>query len=103
MVFVETPTFTRQVTLLLSDEEYRELQNTLVRDPEHGALIKAGGGLRKMRYGLQGRGKSGGVRAIYYWISEDDRIYMLVMYPKSEKDDLSASETAILRKLVKEL
>jgi len=103
MVFIETPTFTRQVTLLLSDDEYRELQNTLVLDPEHGVLIKGGGGLRKMRHGVQGRGKSGGVRAIYYWLSEDDQIYMLVMYPKSGKDDLSAKETAILRELVKEL
>jgi hypothetical protein len=103
MVFVETATFTRQVTSLMTDEEYRALQNTLVLDPEHGALIKEGGGLRKMRHALQGRGKSGGVRAIYYWRDKHDQIYMLLMYPKSKKDDLSARETAILRELIKDL
>lgn len=68
MEFIETPTFTRQVTHLLSDEEYRQLQNTLVEDPECGDLIKGGGGIRKVRHAVQGRGKSGGVRAIYYWV-----------------------------------
>jgi putative transcriptional regulator len=50
---------------LLSDEEYRGLQNTLAEDPECGNLIKGGGGIRKVRHAMQGRGKSGGVRAIY--------------------------------------
>jgi hypothetical protein len=74
MVFIETPTFTRQVALLLSGEEYRQLQNALVVDPACGALIKGGGGLRKIRHAVQGRGKSGGVRAIYYWLTEHDQI-----------------------------
>jgi hypothetical protein len=103
MVFIETSVFTRQVRLLLDDEEYRALQNTLLLDPEHGVLIQGGGGLRKMRYAVQGRGKSGGVRAIYYWLVEHDQIFMLLMYPKSAKDDLNARETAILKNLVKEL
>lgn len=50
-----------------------------------------------------GKGKSGGVRAIYYWIKDDHRIYMLVVYPKSRKDDLTDKALAILRSLVKEL
>ena len=70
MEFVETPTFTRQVTALLSDEEYRQLQNVLAENPEHGDLIQGGGGIRKARHGKQGKGKSGGVRAIYYWIRD---------------------------------
>ena len=100
---VETPTFTRQVTQLLSDEEYRQLQNALVEDPKCGDLIKGGGGIRKVRHAVQGRGKSGGVRAIYYWVKDRHQIYMLVVYPKSKKDTLSDDETAILRELVKEL
>ena len=101
--FIETPTFSRMVTTLLCDDEYRHLQNELVEDPERGDLIKGGGGIRKLRYAVRGRGKSSGVRVIYYWIKESHQIYMLVVYPKSKKDDLTDKETAILHEFVKEL
>jgi len=103
MEFIETPTFTRMVKGLLSDDEYRLLQNDLLEYPEHGDLIKGGGGIRKLRFALQGRGKSGGVRVIYYWKKERDLIYLLVVYPKSKKDNLSEREIGILREFVKEL
>lgn len=103
MEFIETPIFTRMVTDLLSEDEYRELQNVLVEFPERGDLIRGGGGIRKLRHAAQGRGKSGGVRVIYYWAVNADQIYLLAVYPKSKKDTLSDQETAILRKLVKEL
>ena len=103
MEFIETPTFTRMVTALLADDEYRELQNELVENPKRGDLVKGGGGIRKMRFASQGRGKSGGVRVIYYWITDNDQIYMLVVYPKSKKDTLSDKEVAILHDFVKEL
>jgi hypothetical protein len=103
MEFIETPTFTRLLVGVLSDDEYRELQNELVDDPARGDLIKGGGGIRKLRHGVQGRGKSGGVRVIYYWVKDDHLIYLLVIYPKSKKDDLTDKETAILRDFVKEL
>ena len=70
---------------------------------QRGDIIKGGGGIRKLRYAAQGRGKSGGVRVIYYWVKDNHQIYMLVVYPKSKKDDLTDKETAILRDLVKEL
>ncbi len=69
MEFIETPTFTRLITDLLTDNEYRLLQNILVEDPERGALIRGGGGIRKLRYALAGGGKSGGIRVIYYWVT----------------------------------
>ena len=103
MEFIETPTFARMVTALLADDEYRELQNELMEDPERGDLIKGGGGIRKLRYAAQGRGKSGGVRVIYYWVKDNGQIYMLVVYPKSKKDTLSDKEVAILHEFVKEL
>ena len=103
MEFIETPTFTRAVLSLFTDEEYQDLQNVLVENPESGDLIRGGGGIRKVRYAAQGRGKSGGVRVIYYWAKDKEQVYMLMIYPKSKKDNLTAVETAILRELVKEL
>lgn len=103
MEFIETPTFTRLLTSLLTDDEYVGVQNILVETPDRGDIIKGGGGIRKLRYALPGRGKSGGVRIIYYWIRDDQQIYMLLIYPKSKKDNLTDKETAILRDLVKEL
>ena len=101
--FIETPIFTRMILALLKDDEYRELQNELLVNPARGDLIKGGGGIRKLRYGTHGRGKSGGARVIYYWLKDNEQIYMLVAYPKSTKDNLTDKETALLRELVKEL
>ncbi|MGV8804188.1 MAG: type II toxin-antitoxin system RelE/ParE family toxin [Polaromonas sp.] len=103
MEFIETPTFTRLLLDLLSDDEYADLQNVLVDNPQRGDIIQGGGGIRKLRYALPGRGKSGGVRAIYYWLRDDHQIFMLLIYPKSKKDNLTDRETALLREFVKEL
>jgi len=103
MEFIETPTFTRLLAGLLTDDEYAKLQNVLVENPEGGDIIKGGGGIRKLRFALPGRGKSGGVRVIYYWLRDDGQIYLLLIYPKSKKDDLTDRETAVLREFVKEL
>ncbi|OZI48331.1 type II toxin-antitoxin system RelE/ParE family toxin [Bordetella genomosp. 4] len=103
MEFIETPVFTRLITALLSDEEYAGLQSLLIENPEKGDLIRGGGGIRKLRYGRQGVGKSGGIRVIYYWISEAHQIYMLAAYPKSKQANLTSGEIAVLRELVKEL
>lgn len=103
MEFIETPVFTKLITALLSDEEYTGLQKLLIENPERGDLIRGGGGIRKVRYGRQGTGKSSGIRVIYYWLSEDHQIYMLVAYPKSKKDNLTPDEIAVLCELVKEL
>ena len=67
MQIVETPIFTRRVTELLSDEEYRALQAVLLARPDVGRVIVGTGGARKVRWAVEGRGKSGGMRAIYYW------------------------------------
>ena len=100
MVIVETSVFTRQVQKLLSDEEYRQLQLGLASRPSLGAVIKGSGGLRKARWGASGQGKRGGVRVIYYWAVEQDRLLMLLIYPKSVRDDLTPSELRMLRQIV---
>ena len=86
----------------VSDEEYRQLQQDLLVQPDRGDLIKNGGGIRKVRCAQGNKGKSGGIRVIYYWVTEDDQIFFLVAYPKSVKDNLTDKETAILHQLVKE-
>jgi hypothetical protein len=103
MIFIETPTFTRLIIELLDDNEYSKLQTELAKHPDAGDLIRNGGGIRKIRWKRTGAGKSGGIRVIYYWITENSQILMLVAYPKSAKDNLTDKETVILRNLVKEL
>jgi len=92
--------FTRQVTALLTDDEYSQLQVALSAHPDVGAVIPHSGGLRKIRWSMSGRGKRGGVRAIYYWVVVEDQILMPFMYPKSEKDDLTPQQIKILREIV---
>ncbi len=102
MVIVETSIFTRQVQDLLSDDEYRNLQITLAKRPEAGALIEGSGGLRKVRWALAGRGKRGGVRVIYYWAVKAERLLMLLIYAKTEQTDLTPRQVAILRRMIEE-
>lgn len=67
-----------------------------------GAVMVGSGGLRKVRWAAQGRGKRGGVRVIYYWAVEQERLLMLLIYPKSERDDLTREQLKILQKIVEE-
>jgi len=100
MVIVETPIFTKLINELMSDDEYRDFQEVLVTRPDMGDLIQGSGGLRKVRWKLEGRGKSGGVRVIYYWVSADDQIRMLYVYPKGKQENLTQEQLAQLRKIV---
>jgi hypothetical protein len=103
MVLIELAPFTRRLRDLLSDEAYRGLQAHLVAHPEAGAVIAGTGGFRKVRWAEAGRGKSGGVRVIYYFRSASDRIYFAAIYGKSEKADLTQAERAALQKVVARL
>jgi hypothetical protein len=100
VIFIETTVFTRQVLSLLADEEYREFQRFLTGQPDAGALIKGSGGLRKVRWAMEGRGKRGGVRAIYFWAVEHEQPLMLLMYPKNERDGLTPGQVKTLRRII---
>jgi hypothetical protein len=100
MIFIETPVFTEDVQVLLTDDEYGALQGELANRPDMGEIIRGTGGLRKVRWGAAGKGKRGGVRAIYYWRVAESQILMLVIYSKSVKDDLTADQRKVLRKIV---
>lgn len=100
MVIIETSIFTRLIRELMNDDEYRDLQVALVDRPDSGDLITGGGGLRKIRWKLEGQGKRGGVRVIYYWVVSDEQIRLLYVYPKNKQENLTADQLAALRKIV---
>ena len=100
MAIIETHVFTRRLQKILSAEEYRLLQRELIIRPFDGKRISGSGGLRKLRWSYGGKGKSGGVRVIYYWDQEKDVILLLLIYSKNEQDDLSGEQLRILRKIV---
>lgn len=102
MEIIETSVFTRQITELISDEEYGELQFALVQNPDLGDIIQHSGGIRKIRWAGSGRGKRGGIRVIYYWQVSEDQIYMLLAYAKNQQENLTPDQLRLLRKLVKE-
>lgn len=100
MVIIETPIFTRIITDIMSDEEYCGLQEALVKRPDMGAIIKGSGGLRKLRWALEGRGKSAGARVIYYWMTRNEQLFMLIAFPKNVQADLTDNQTKTLRQIV---
>ncbi len=102
MRFVETHIFTDLVRRNLDDDDYRALQIALLLRPEQGPVIPGSGGLRKIRWGVQGRGKRGGLRIIYYWDKPSSTFYMLFAYHKNEQGDLSAAQVHTLARLVRE-
>lgn len=102
MRFIETPIFTRAIVALLRDDEYHSLQLALLQRPELGAVIRHSGGLRKVRWPLPGRGKRGGLRVIYFWDEPTETFFMLYVYPKSEREDLTPQQLRILSRLVRE-
>ena len=102
VIFLETPVFTRRIRELVDDEDYRRLQVRILLNPEAGDLIAGSGGLRKIRMGVRGRGKRGGARVIYYWCGSRSRIFMLLVYAKNERDDLSGEQLKMLRTLVRQ-
>lgn len=103
MLFIETPPFEQRRAEYLSDEHYRLLQVWLMTNPQAGVVIQKSGGIRKLRWGSDGRGKRGGMRIIYFYMSARSQIYFLTLYGKSEVSDLSQDDIRILRKLVKRI
>lgn len=100
--FIETTWFTKGVSKLLTDEEYSKLQWRLIELPDAGDLIPGGGGIRKFRYAAKGKGTRGGARVIYYLATARGQIFMLDIYSKTDKADISLPHLHELKKLVEE-
>lgn len=84
--FIESPLFSKYLSDYLADDEYLALQEYLCEHPEAGDIIRGSGGVRKLRWGRQGSGKSGGVRVCYYVRTRAGQMLMLVIYAKSARD-----------------
>jgi mRNA-degrading endonuclease RelE of RelBE toxin-antitoxin system len=100
--FVETTRFTKRVTDLLDDDQYATLQWRLIEFPIAGDMIPGSGGIRKIRLSAKGKGTRGGARVIYYFAMSREQIFMLDIYAKNEKSDLTIGQVRELKKLVDE-
>ena len=101
MVIIETPIFTKQLLSALSDDDYRLFQTELLERPDAGKVIPGSGGLRKLRWAAEGRGKRGGPRVIYYWFTQGT-ILLLFIYPKNVQENLTPDQLKQLKKIVEE-
>ncbi len=102
--FIESSGFTQRLHEFLDEDAYFAFQNQLMEQPEMGKVIPGCGGLRKVRIAdpRRRKGKRGGARVIYLHVPEVDRILLLDIYGKDEKDDLSAAEKKVLRRLAED-
>jgi len=98
--FIEAAAFTKYVYDYLSEEEYVGLQSFLLQYPEVGNVVRGTGGIRKVRWAISGKGKSDGVRVIYYFKKREDEIWLLTIYSKNEVENIPAH---ILRQIAKEI
>lgn len=103
MVFVELTPFVDFRDEYWTDDDLRALQSFRLASPDAGDLIRGGSGLRKIRWSAQRRGKRGGARVIYYWHVPKDRIYLIYGYVKSEREDLTPQQIAVLAALMKDM
>jgi hypothetical protein len=92
--------YQRRAEKLLADSERQDIVNYVAAFPKAGDLIQGTGGVRKLRWRRGGSGKSGGVRVIYYFHSERMPLYLLTVFAKNERADLSQAERNALVKLV---
>ena len=103
MTVVETPFFVRKAAGLLAEEERLQLIAFVGANPEAGDIIPESGGVRKVRWAAKGKGKRGGIRAVYYFHSEAFPIFLLTVYSKNQKANLTKAERNEIKMLVPSL
>lgn len=95
--FIESAPFERIRLVYLDEDEYAELQQSMMQDPEGGDIVRGSGGVRKLRWKRPGMGKSGGLRVIYYVRYKPNEFWMLALYAKAKNDNVPGH---ILKKLL---
>lgn len=103
MEIIEIPHFTEIIDQHLADDEYGALQWFLALQPTVGDIISKTGGARKARWSSSGQGKRGGLRVIYFYHKRERQIWMLTIYSKSRKKDLTSNDTKLLKSIVQEI
>ena len=102
-VFVELPPFERYRSHYLDDEAFIALQRLLALNPEAGDVVPGAGGLRKLRFvdERRGKGKRGGLRVIYYWWDAGAQFWLFTIYDKNELSDLTKAQRQALKEMIK--
>ncbi|HVA12076.1 MAG TPA: type II toxin-antitoxin system RelE/ParE family toxin [Stellaceae bacterium] len=101
LTVVETPPYLRDAAKLLSEAERADVVDLIAADPLCGDVVKGGGGIRKVRIALAGRGKRSGARVIYFFHNATMPAYLWAIFAKNERTDLRDAEVAALAKLGK--
>ena len=89
-VFIESAAFDRVRAHYLDDDEYGELQQFMMQNPEAGAMVRGSGGVRKLRWRREGAGKRGGLRVVYFVRSQPSEFWMLALYAKAKQENAPA-------------
>ena len=100
MTVVETPIFLRKAADLFDEEGRSQLALFVAANPEAGEVVPETGGVRKLRWAVRGGGKRGGVRVIYYFHNDSFPLFLLTLFAKNQKANLTRAERNELKKLV---
>jgi hypothetical protein len=100
---VETPSYLADAERLFSPDERAAIVDRLAADPRCGMVIPGSGGIRKVRFGFGARGKSGGARIIYLYSGDTVPVFVLTVFAKNEKANLSPAERNALAKIVTDM
>ena len=103
VTIVELPEFHKRAQKTFTKNEFDELLYFLSNNPKSGDLIQGSGGIRKLRWRAKGKGKSGGSRIIYFYYDENIPLFLLTLFTKNEKVNLSNSEKKVLVRMTKTL
>jgi hypothetical protein len=103
LTFVEASLFTKVITELIDDNDYRLFQNELSKAPERWPVVPGSGGLRKARMRWAGRGKSGGGRVLYLYFPRHATIYLYLVYLKGDIEDVPKAKLKEIRHAVQEI
>lgn len=100
---IETPSFLRDAKRIINDEERQEIIAFLAYNPNAGDILQGTGGIRKIRFARDGKGKSGGYRVIYFFHSLDIPLFALNIFAKNEKTNIPTAERNALKELSAQL